>query len=98
MMPGWLQPKERAIEHVRQPGQRMPIRNLEGCEGPLHPRPGKAVLHHHVLGDVKVIVVVDEVMMGGRVIDDQRDRAQNQRKQYCALTFGSEELRWRTFS
>src|ERR1035441_1192558 len=62
MMGAWFQPEESAIQHVRQPGQGMPIAGVAAAEGPPHTRPGDARANGRVLRDIIPVVEIDEVV------------------------------------
>jgi len=57
-----IQPEQLDIEHVGHPGQGMPIAGVVGGEGPECARPGQAGLHLWVLGDVILVVEIEELM------------------------------------
>ena len=50
-----------AIQHVREPGQRVPVVGVERSDRPGGPRGGQAVSDMPVLGDVVFVVEVDEL-------------------------------------
>ena len=60
-MGAWLQPEDLAVQHVRQPGQRVPIVRMV-AERPLHTRPGHGRLYDQVPGDIIRVVQIDEVV------------------------------------
>ena len=45
-----MQPVELAIEHVREPGERLPVAAMTGGEGPADP------LHRQPLGDLGIFI------------------------------------------
>ena len=68
-MAGGIEAEELAIERVRQPRQRMPVVFVERGEGPRNCPPAKARLDVRVLGNVGLIVVVDEGIMVDGIVD-----------------------------
>ena len=60
MMAAGIECEQLAIEHVREPGQRMPISGMRGRECPAEARQGQALAHHQVIGDVFGVVIIDE--------------------------------------
>ena len=56
-----VEPEDLDVEHIRNPGERKPVRGVAGCEGPLEAVEGQAVADVRVLGDVDGIVEVDEL-------------------------------------
>ena len=70
--------KKLAIQGVREPGQRMPIGLIVGGECPLDRVPVEPVLNVNVLGDIAIVVVIDERMMNRRVVKSERWRLQGQ--------------------
>ena len=63
VVPAGLETEELAVEHVRHPGDGMPVRLLAMhiLEGPLQARRGQSLLHDRVGRDVVGVVVIDEV-------------------------------------
>ena len=57
MMRAGVQAEQLAVQHVRKPGQRMPVAGVPGREGPFDAGPGQAVLDHLIFGDVIVVVI-----------------------------------------
>jgi len=67
------------IQRVRQPGNRVPVTGIVGDEGPAHGLPREAALDVKVLGDINIVVVIDERMafdgiVKGNAKDDQKER------------------------
>ena len=71
-MSGGVLVKELIVEHVRKPGEWMPVSLLLGDESPGDCVPAQAVVDVMVLGDVAVVVIVDEGMAIDRVVEGQR--------------------------
>src|SRR2546430_8831737 len=69
MMAGGRQPEELRVEHVREPGERVPVGRV-GCERPGDTGPREARPDVHVLGHVFGVVVVDEAVPKDRDEDD----------------------------
>ena len=74
MMAGGLQAIELAVEHVREPGQRVPVSGLEGSDCRDNPVFGQAPPNMLVFVDVVIVVEADEVVAAGLAKDgDHRD-------------------------
>ena len=60
-----LQAVEPAIQHVRNPGQRMPVRlfAMDFAKGPSQRLPGQTCLHLQILSHIHIVVVVDKVVV-----------------------------------
>ena len=61
MVPPCVQPVKLAIQHVRQPRQRMPVAEIHRRERPLKAVARNATANMRVVGHVKRIVEVDEI-------------------------------------
>ena len=70
MMAGRRQPEELSVEHVREPGERVPVGRVGCGERPGDTGPRKARPDVHVLGHVFGVVVVDEAVPKDRDEDD----------------------------
>ena len=66
MEESWLQSEKLNIQHVREPGERMPITCVKGAEGPGGVLPGQAAKHARIVGNVLGVVVENEVTPEGR--------------------------------
>jgi hypothetical protein len=64
-----------AIQGVRQPGHRMPVRGLKAGECPFHGVPGQTCAHVSVISDVKIVVEICEVVMNDRVVEGKRNQS-----------------------
>ena len=62
MMEARVQAEELAIEHVREPGQRVPVGRVAGREGPPHPLETEPRSDVEIFDDVLRIVVEDELV------------------------------------
>jgi hypothetical protein len=65
-------PEELAVEHVREPRQRMPIRHGSRRESPSNSLPRQAVLNDDVVPDIMGIIIVDEIEVPYLPIDERR--------------------------
>ena len=65
-------PKELAIDHVRNPGERMPICGVKGGERPGESRERKAAIHHWIFLDICRVIERDEVMPDYLRVDPKR--------------------------
>ena len=52
MMAARVQAEQPAVGHVRQPGERMPVADIDFRERPFDTVPGQPLLHHRILRDV----------------------------------------------
>ena len=77
MMAAGLQAIKLAVQHVREPGQRMPVAGVVRGERPGDSLAGQAPADVPVLVDVIVVVEVDEVV-AGRLAEDGDHRQQQQ--------------------
>ena len=85
MMPGGIQAKQRDIEGVRHPGERMPVGLLGRGQSPFESIGGQALTNVRVLGDVTVIVIVHEGMAIDGVVESQRYHREKQADDRVAL-------------
>ena len=76
VMPGWIQPKELAIQHVRNPGHRVPVTGMAGGKGPSERRPGQACLDVRIFCDIGLVIVIQECMIKSRRKDSKSDHGQ----------------------
>ena len=75
MVPPRPQAVELAVEHVGEPGERMPVGGVRGGEGPGDAVGGQAARDMRVLVDVVAVVEVDEAVPEG-LAKDHRHRQQ----------------------
>ena len=73
------------IKRVRQPGERMPVSLLRGSEGPSDRVPAQPVADVRILGDIAVVVIIDEGMAVDRVIERQRGYHKQEAQNYVAF-------------
>ena len=66
---------------MRQPGQRMPVGAVSGCECPLNSRSAEPGLHLRVLGYVYLIVVINEFVPADLPIHSNGGDGQQQEPQ-----------------
>ena len=76
------QAEELDVEHVGEPGQRVPVRGVV-AEGPAEPAPREPGGHRRVVEDVGVIVVGDEFVEERLAVDDAdgQDEDQSERQE-----------------
>ncbi len=77
--------KELIVERVRQPREWMPVSLLLGSESPGDCVPTQAVADVRVLGDVAVVVIIDEGVAIDRVVERQTSRHEQEAQNYIAL-------------
>src|SRR5579862_509056 len=80
-----IEMEELVIQRMREPGQRMPISLLGRSERPTDRIPAEAGANVRILGDVTIVIVVDETMPVNRVIDRQRGHYEQKRKNKIPL-------------
>src|SRR5689334_20626918 len=81
VMRRWIESEQLAIEHMRNPGDWMPVSRfpMQTAEGPLDPLARQARLNMGVAGDVVRVVVINELVRAdwkknGECEDKQRAR------------------------
>src|SRR5436309_10870754 len=79
MMPRRIETEDLAVEHVRHPRQRMPVRGVARDEGPEHVRGRETAPHVKVLRDVLAVVVIDEVAAEEARIGERRGGREDER-------------------
>ena len=84
--------EELPIQRVRQPRDRMPVALLHGCQCPCERVAGQAVSDVRVLGDVAVIIVIDEGMAVDWVVQGQRGDHQQETENDVALFWRGEQI------
>jgi hypothetical protein len=80
VMPGWLQAVKLAIQHVRKPGQWMPVAGMEP-KCPDQAVAGQASLNVRILRHIFLVIVGEEVMTKRGQVKRQSDQAQGQADQ-----------------
>src|SRR5690242_7388404 len=65
MMSGGFQPVKLTIEHVRDPGERMPIGRVSLSERPTNPGQAYPTANLRIFVDVVVVIVIDEIVREG---------------------------------
>jgi hypothetical protein len=68
----WLQPKQLAVQCMREPGKRVPVVFFGGSQRPTEGVTSQALLDMAILSDISPIVVVDERIFGGAIVDRER--------------------------
>ena len=91
MMSGRVHAKQRDIQSMRHPRERMPIGLLGGSEGPRNGASGQSLTDVRVLSDVTIIVVIDEGMAVDWVVQSQSCDRQQQAHDRVALFSGREQ-------
>jgi hypothetical protein len=74
-----IQAEELAIEHVGQPGDRVPIKRMSIDERPNDSPPGQTGADSWIVEDVIVIVVLNEVEVSSGPIEKARQQRQEDR-------------------
>ncbi len=81
MMSGGMQAEELDVGHVGDPGERMPVGHDGGAERPDDVVEREAGLQKAILGNVAVVVVIDETVGEGGPVGKDGDRDQEKREQ-----------------
>ena len=81
MMHRGLLAEELAIQHMRKPGDGMPITRVTGCECPLNILPIQTALNVRIGGDVIRIVVIDEIVLQRRRVDRESHKGKQKAEQ-----------------
>ena len=74
MMASGSQAIELTIQHMGEPGHRVPIAGRRASEGPLHPGPGQSRLNVRVFRDIHLVIVSQEFVSERRREDHQGDQ------------------------
>src|SRR5437762_11625435 len=72
MMPGRAEPEQSTIQSVREPGERMPVGLLETRECPANRAPSQSGTDVSVLGNVMIVIEVDEGVLIDAVRSEER--------------------------
>ena len=78
MVPSRTKTEDLAIRHVGQPGQRVPIAGIPGVERPAQALEGQPALNLGVLGQVSVVIIINEIAIQDRPIHDQGQQEQRE--------------------
>ena len=68
--------KELGVELKREPGERMPVGALHGCEGPLEIVDTQAGQNVLIMGDVVHVIEIDELISQGGEVQQQCEQEQ----------------------
>ena len=91
MMGGWVQTEQLAIQSMGKPGQRMVVSGVIGCECPLHRRPSEARSDVWVVGEVRVVVIVEKPVVSYGAVEGKRGGKEQERKKQSVFLRGSKE-------
>src|SRR5665213_535331 len=69
-----------AIQHMRQPGQRMPVARMK-TERPDESPPSQPRLHQRVVRHILLVIVFDKTVVKHRQVKQQSDQSQGQTDQ-----------------
>ena len=78
-MPTGIETKELAVEHMREPGERMPVRGVKSSESPGNPFQRQAAADHGIVPDVKIVIQADELMTDHLAVNRESDNGQRYR-------------------
>jgi hypothetical protein len=76
-----VQPEELHVEHVGEPGERVPVRHVRAEEGPGGSLQGEALAHDLISEDVGVVVAVDELEATHTPVEEHHDQREPARQQ-----------------
>ena len=85
MVPHRAQPKQREIEGVRHPGERMPVRLLSRSQRPGEGFSSQALTNMGILSDVAVIVIIYKRVPIDGIVESQREHREKQTHNRIAL-------------
>src|ERR1700758_1756479 len=91
MMSSRVHAKQRDVQSMRHPRERMPIGLLGGSGGPRNGVSGQSLTDVGVLSDVTVVVVINEGMVVDWVVESQSYDRQQQAHDRVALFSGREQ-------
>ena len=83
--------KQLAIEGVRKPGQRMPVRLIERGECPSYRFPVKTRPNMRILGDIAIVVEVHETIARHGIVESKCGHHQQQPQHNFLLASGAEK-------
>jgi hypothetical protein len=85
VMPDRIELKKLAIERVREPRKRMPVRLIERGERPGNRAPAQPRAHLRVVDDIAVVIKIHKTVMRHRVVECQRHHYQQKTEHQFAL-------------
>src|SRR5437588_6072583 len=88
MMARGIQAEQLAIEHVGDPSERVPVGNIESSERPTDVLEREAGLNVRIEGDVGIVIVVNESIAGGGIVERQGAGDEQQRQDGLLPTAG----------
>ena len=87
MVPARVEPEEFAIDHVRDPGERVPVGGMAFCKGPDDIFQREAGFYVRVIENVFIVVEIDEIVFLDRPVGTKRRRRQEQRDEYSGRNY-----------
>ena len=81
---------ELEVERMGKPSDRMPIAGVIGDECPVNRVPREAVLHMLVVGDIDIVVVINEAVGASRIVYREAQNEENESKDAVAKRAGGE--------
>ena len=78
-VPAGIQTKELAVQHMREPGERMPVGGVKRGEGPGNSVQRQAAGDHGIVPDVKRVIEIDELVTDDLAVNRERDHGQGHR-------------------
>ena len=70
--------EELAVDHMRDPRERMPVCRVERGERPSEPRERNTAIHHRIFPDVRGVIERDELMTDHLCINSECNRRQSE--------------------
>ena len=92
-MPAGIETKELAIQHVRKPGQRVPVGGVKRGESPGNPGQREPARDDGIVPDVEVVIEVDELMTDHLPVNREGGNGQRCRDQQLTPAKAPRRLR-----
>ena len=93
-MPARVQAEQLTVDHVRDPGQRMPVRGVKTGERLRDTGQGQAAIYHRVFGDVIGIIEIDKLMTDHLPVNRQRRDAEPDDDEKIGIRRGDRSHFW----
>ena len=75
--PPGVQTEKLNVDHMRQPGERVPVVDVGGGKGPDKAVQGQPPPDDRIIGDIVVVIEADEAVIDHPAVDDQRQNRDN---------------------
>ena len=77
MVTAGIGPKQLPVQHMRKPGQGVPVGTLLFSEGPDKPFHRPLRLNMGIISNIEGIIVIDEAIIANRLVADQDHQTQD---------------------